>query len=230
MAATPKKGVQCKICNHPGRVQIDAMLLNGTPYSDIIRAMKAAHPGEEPLIPSNFSRHKSRHLLTQPIKLTEIDPETGQEQVGYLVGHLVNAPIVPKSAIPLPEERISVPDGLAIIINLAVRNALEDPSSVTIKDGLAAMDLARKLGLRGDDMDEFRSSWDAVTKKKSELRRRVRKRTVTVDEVEIEQGGSQEENTGEIIDVKPETAETVAPAEWSPEDLKLLEGPDEAEA
>lgn len=218
---------QCKICSHPGRVEIDAMLLNGAPYENIINRMKAAYPAWELLNKANLSRHKSRHLLTQPITVEEVDPATGEVKQGFLVGHLASAPLIPKDAIPAPEERISLPDALAVIIQVGLRNALHNPELVTPKDVLAAIEIARKLGLRGDDTEEFRDAWAALGQKRGEMKKKARRRKVTVTEetVEVESGQEPQAEEPIIIDAEP-----VVPDEWSDDELRLLEGGDGAQS
>jgi hypothetical protein len=214
---------QCKVCAHPGRVEIEAMLLNGASYTSIISRMKAAYPGWTELYGANLSRHKSRHLLTKPIQVKELDPETGEVSQGYIVGHLSSAPLVPKDAIPAADDRISVPDALAVIINVGLRNALNNPELVTIKDLMAALELARKLGLRGDDSEEFRDAWAALSAKRGELKQKARRRKVTVTEETVEVEHNRRGAGPEVID-----AEVVTPDDWTEEELKELEAPDGA--
>jgi hypothetical protein len=204
------------------------MLLNGAKQQAIIDKMKYAHPGEPELNKSNLSRHYHNHLITQPIKTTETDPETGEVREGFIVGHLTQHIAVPKEAVPPPEERISIPDALAVIINAGVRNAIVNPASVSPKDLLAAIEIARKLGLRGDDDEEFRDAWKALGEAKSggNTRKSKRRRKVTVEEEETveERGG----RPAEVISRKPGEpevidAEVVTPAEgWSDEEMGLL--------
>lgn len=212
---------RCKVCNHPGRTEIDAMLLNGTPYDKIAARMQAAHPGAEKLERDNLSRHKKNHLLTRPITVEEVDPATGEKKTGFLVGHLTTAPIVPKDAIPAIEDRISLPDALDIIINVGLRNALLTPDLVTTKDVIAAIEIKRKLGLGGKDEEDFRAAWEALGQKRGELKRKSRRRKVTVTEEEVEVSDAGPE-PGEIIDaeVVPEL-----PDEWTPDEWKQLEEP-----
>jgi len=236
---------QCKICGepeHPGRVEIDAMLLNGAPYKAIIARMEAAHPGAEDLTEPNLSRHKNRHLLTKPIKTTEVDPETGEVKEAYIIGHLTEAPIVPKSAIPKPTEVTPLPDALGLIINCGLINIAKNPALVSPTILIMAIDMARKMGVGGKEVEEFAAAWSALNREKSKARA---KRTTTVTVEETIDGAA----TGQTAKLACPTcgepsqpgakfciacgaslgiidAEVVAPAAWSEDDLKLLESPE----
>ena len=63
---------RCKVCNHAGLSEIDAMLLSGAKYSLVISRMKASHPTETILTYPNLTHHKKAHLLTRPIKVKEM--------------------------------------------------------------------------------------------------------------------------------------------------------------
>lgn len=222
MARETVKPGQCKVCGsppHPGRREIDAMLLNGAAYKAIIARMQAAHPGAYDLTEPNLSRHKNRHLLTQPIKTTEIDEETGEEREAYIIGHLASAPMVPKSALPKPTEVVPLPDALGLIINAGLLNIARNPSLVTPPVLMAAIDMARKLGVGGKEVEEFAAAWGALNRAKAKGKRTT---TVTVtkeEEVEVRGGPS-----ADIIDVEPEP-----PEEWSAAELGLLAAPENVE-
>lgn len=206
----------CKVCNHPGRTEIDAMLLNGAKYRDIIARMKAAHPGEPELIPANLSRHKTNHLLTQPITVVGADGETE----GYIVGHLTTALTVNKEAIPAPSETVTIPEALRTVMNAGVKNIQNHPELVTPIILMQAIDTARKMGILSSEQEEFAKAWADVGKRKEGLKRKV-KRTVTVSQEEEVEAHPTVEPAEPIIE-----AEVVTPAEWSDADLKLLEAPD----
>lgn len=201
------------------------MLLNGTQYDKIIARMKAAHPGEPELTRDNLSRHKKGHLLTRPITVEEVDPETGEKKTGFIVGHLAAAPIVPKEAIPAIEDRISLPDALDLIINIGLRNALYNPDLVTMKDVISAVEIKRKLGLGGGEEEDFRQAWEALGQKRGAMKKKSRRRKVTVTEEEVELSSQDTEpEVGDVID--GEVVQTL-PDEWSPEEMTLLEAPNE---
>lgn len=151
----PKAGQgQCKVCTHPGQAEIDAMLLNGATGKAIIARMKAAHPGAVEITEPNLSRHKKNHLLTKPIKTTEVD-ENGEVKEAYIIGHLTKAITVPREAIPKPTEVVNIPDALGVIINAGVRNILNSPEWVTPQILMFALDMARKMGIGGKEIEEF---------------------------------------------------------------------------
>lgn len=215
---------QCKVCAHPGKAEIDAMLLNGAKYSAIIARMRAAHPEAPELIPSNLTRHKNAHLLTKPIKVSEVNPETGEVQEGYLIGHLSQAITAPKEVIP--DEAVSVPDALKVIINAGVRNIAHNPELVTPQMLIAALDMARKIGLGGNDQEEFKDAWKELGKRKGEMTRKAKRRktTMTVEEEVEETVHEDAAPPGDIIDAEVVSGVAVTPEEWSEDDLKLLEG------
>jgi hypothetical protein len=203
----------CKVCNHPGRQEIDAMLLNAqAKYKDIIARMLKAHPGAPELNEPNLTRHKKAHLLTQPIKTTTVDPETGEEVEGYVIGHLSRAITVPKEA--LSPEGIPMPLALNTIIQAGIRNILQNPELVSPIILMQALEMARKLGIGGSEEDEFKSAWEELGKK-----RRVKKTTKTTvtKEVEVEATPTDARTDPDIIDVTPSP-----PSEWSADDLALL--------
>jgi hypothetical protein len=202
-------GTACKVCNHPGRGEIEAMLLNGAEHKPIIAKMQAAHPGAPVLNGPNLTRHYKNHLITKPIMVKTTDGETGAEIEGYVAGHLSRSLTISRDAIPKKEDRISVPEALAIIINAGARNVVMNPDTVTPKDMLAAMEMARKLGLGGQADDEFADAWKALNRNKK------RKTTLTVETTE--ELPAEEPPT--IIDVTGQTGD------WPAEDLKLLEAP-----
>ncbi len=214
MAANKRGGYgQCKICFHPGKAEIDAMLLNGeATYTVIVSKMKAAWPGAPVISAPNISKHKKNHLLTRPIKTTEVDPATGQQTEAYLIGHITEAITVPRQAIPTQEQVVSIPEALGTIINAGIRNILTDPSVVTPQMVLLALDMSRKLGIGGKEVEEFQEAWRALEKAKAKVKGK-RTTTVTVEETV--------ERDGDTVDG------TVAPAAgWEEADLKLLGGPD----
>lgn len=211
---------QCKICGeppHPGLDEINLMLANGAQYKAIIARMKAAHPGAVELTEPNLSRHKTKHLLTKPMKTTEIDPETGEPREAYIIGHLSQAPIVPKSAVPKPAEVVPLPDALGLIINAGLLNIARNPEIVTPAILMMAIDMARKMGVGGKEVEQFEEAWKNLNRAKAKAKRTT---TVTVEE-EVE---GPVQKPGDVIE-----AEVVKPTEggWSEEDLKLLEAPGE---
>jgi hypothetical protein len=89
---------------------------------------------------------------------------------------------------------------------------------------MIALDMARKMGIGGKEVEEFADAWRELNRAKSKAKAKG-KRTTTVtveEEVELRPEG----NGGEVIDVTP--VNTPADAEWSEEELRLLEAPKEA--
>lgn len=209
---------RCKTCNHPGLQAIDAMLLNGAKYKDIIAKMLAAHPGEVELNEANLSRHWSDHVQAMPIKVDTTDPETGLVTQGYLAGHLMQTLDVDREK--LPKNAVPIADALKTIISAGVRNILLDPTLVGPKELVAALEMARKLGLFGNDAEEFAEAWKEFAAAKQSGRKKRTTRTVTVQQTE-----ELDEDAPQIIDVQP-----VTPEEWSEADIKLLEGPNDEKA
>ena len=180
------------------------MLLNGAKYKDIIAKMKAAHPGEVELNDANLSRHWKDHIQTQPIAVTTTDPETGLTTQGYLAGHLMQSLDVPKEMIP--RDAVPIADALKTIIAAGVRNILLDPMLVGPKELVAALDMARKLGLFGDDAEQFAEAWKAFASAKESGKKRKTTRKVTVEQTEeLEEDIKRADE--EIIDILP--------AEWA---------------
>lgn len=170
---------RCRVCNHPGVDEINAMLLNAAPYKNIIKRGKAAYPEEPPLNEAALSRHFHRHLITKPIKTEELDLTTGDMVEGYLVGHLTRAMEVPKEVIP--KDPIGLSDALKVIINAGIFNIMNNPGVVTPAVLVSAIDMARKMGIGGREGEEFNDAWAALNEKKNQQRRK-RKRTVTLTE------------------------------------------------
>lgn len=220
---------RCKICNHPGRQAIDAMLLGGAAkYKDIIAKMKAAHPGEPELNEANLSRHWKDHVQTQPIAVSRADPETGEQITGYLTGHLSEALVVQKDAIPTNEQSVTLPDALKVIINAGVRNILLNPLLVGPKELVAAIEMARKMGLLGNDTEEFAAAWKEFAKAKSRSPGKTKRtRRVTVEETQEDEIGPDEAPLP--ANLAPPDIIEVRPVEWSEDDLKLLEAPADEE-
>lgn len=214
---TPQSGrTACRVCTHPGKEEIDAMILNGTDYNMIIRRMCAVHPTVKPLTKPNLSRHKSNHLLNRPITVVD---ENG-EKLTYITGAVVaERMVVPKEAIPDP---VSLPDALAVIIAAGVINILQNPQVVTPTVLVQALELMRKGGLNSDEQEQFRQAWASLGKMKKELSSRARrKRTVTFEE---------EINVTSQVDPAPENVEPpaepplldVTPDEWNPDELERV--------
>ncbi len=206
---------RCKACNHPGAQALNAMLLNGAKYKDIIAKMKAAHPAEVELNDANLSRHWRDHVQTEPIAVETTDPDTGLVTRGYLAGHLMQTLDVPKEMIP--RDAVPIADALKTIIAAGVRNILLDPKMVGPKELVAALDMARKLNLFGDEAEAFSEAWKAFGASKSAGKRK-RTRKVTVEETqELEDDDDGKRADEEIIDILP--------AEWaemSGDEPKLL--------
>ncbi|MDQ2996964.1 MAG: hypothetical protein M3R61_07915 [Chloroflexota bacterium] len=71
-------GTACKVCNHPGRGEIEAILLNGAEHKPIIAKMKTAHPEAPELNGPNLTRHYKNHLINQPILVTTPEGADGE--------------------------------------------------------------------------------------------------------------------------------------------------------
>src|SRR4051794_2321254 len=168
------------------------MQLNAAPQNAIVAKMKATYPGEPEINGSNLTRHYKNHLITKPIKVTDA---TGIE--GYLDGHTVSRDLsFDRAIIPAADQRITLPDALAVIIQAGIRNIALNPDIVTPKELMAAMDMARKLGLGGKDSEEFAAAWQALDRSKNKTKRKT---TVTVEEtVEV----TAQKPTGDVIDAE----------------------------
>lgn len=188
----------CKVCRHPGREEIDRMLLNGTPYANIATRMRTVHPSAPPLSPPNLSTHKNRHLLTQPIAVLE-----GDGSQGYLTARVSTTLIVPKDNIP--SETPTLPESLRIVINAGLRNILAHPELVTPRVLMEALEVQRKIGLGGEDSEAWMAAWEELGKVQASQKTR-RRRKVTVEE-EVVGGGAP------AITVVP-------PDEWAADEVK----------
>lgn len=209
--------IRCKVCLHPGRTEIEAMTLNAAPYGSIATLMRKKYPAEPKLLAANISRHKSAHLLTQPIAI--IDPETGERGNSYLTPVEVNKQLlVDRKALPAPEDGVSAEDALRVIINAGISNILADPSIVTPKFLIAALVEARARRLGGDD-DTFKDAWAALAGERAKERpKTTRRRRVTVEEETISDGTSSAD-TGPVV-----AGAVVPPDEWSEVELTPLLG------
>lgn len=177
---------KCKCCFHPGVKEINLMLGTRTSHTTIIEAMKRKYPAEIKLTSSNLSNHYSNHLLNSPVLIDEVDETTGELKEAFIVSHLSQAPLVSKEAIPDKADRVSVPDAIAVILNVGTRKALEDPSFVTPAMFVAALEMARKGGFNSKEDEEAVEAWTGVNERKKASRKKVTStRTVTVEE-EIE--------------------------------------------
>lgn len=181
-----KAGVhQCKTCSHPGHQEIDAMLLNGTPYPAVIRRMQQLFPEAPFLTASNLTTHKARHLLGRPITRETTD-ETGTRVIQtYITGaYEAQNIVIPPEAVPtLPD----LASSLKIIIAAGLHNILSNPALVTPKDAITAIQELRRLGGGADELEKLLGAWSDVASKKAQMTKTAkRKRTVTVeDEVSL---------------------------------------------
>jgi hypothetical protein len=225
-----KGGRPCKICGHPARAEIEAMILNGASYAAIINRAKVAFPKEPELSDKNISYHRTKHLLTKPIATTEIDPETGELKMGYLIGHLSKTIEVRKE--DLPKSAPTLPEALRTIINAGIRNIMIDPATVTPAILMLALETARKLNLGSGDEDDFKEAWGALGVKKNAIKERAsrakRTRRVTIEETTEEERDGQEAE-GEVIDAEPVRPELPDP-DWSIDSLIRSVPDDEAAA
>lgn len=199
-------GRACKVCIHPGRDTIDAMLGAEYEADEIISWATEKHPETPALYAWNLSRHGQLHPLHTP-EGVEMPVRAGSALVPAGGAQAVSV----KAFVPPPEERVSLADATAIVLNLALQNAIRNPESVTLKDAAAFAELGRKLGLKGNDADEFKKAWDALASEKdasSKRGKRTTKVTVTKETVEEPEGSA--EPSPEIIDVTPEAPDTWA--------------------
>ena len=203
---------ECKACAHPGRAELEAMILNGAEYAAIITRMRQVHPDAPILTKPNLSTHKTRHLLTQPITRV-VETEDGQQvEQTYLTGHFESKSIViPRDAIP---EIPGLAEALKIIIAAGLQNVLHNPALVTVDKLIQALDLYKKIGGAGaNELETLMGEWGAVEKRKGELKKTAKRtRKVTVEE------------TTEETTAQPATApagETIE-GEWSAEELETL--------
>jgi hypothetical protein len=177
-----KTGIsKCKVCRHPGAKEIDTMILNGTGYPAIVARMRQVHPGEPALAAPALSRHKTNHLLNNPIT-REVVGEDGVTTIQtYVTGQYESQNLViPPEAIPqIP----SLIDSLKVIIAAGLHNVLVNPGIVTPDKLLAALVELRKAGGGTDDLNTFLGAWDNVGKAKKDMQRKAKTiRTVTVSE------------------------------------------------
>lgn len=204
---------ECKACAHPGRTELEAMILNGAEYNAIITRMRQVHPDAAVLTKPNLSNHKRNHLLTQPITRV-VKGEDGQvvEQT-YLTGHFESKSIViPKEAIP---EVPGLAEGLKIIIAAGLQNILHNPGIVTVDKLIAAMELYRKIGGAGaNELESLMGEWGEVAKRKDQLKKTAKRtRRVTVEETT---------ETEETAAPPSAPADETIDGEWSEADLENL--------
>lgn len=203
---------ECKVCAHPSRTEIEAMILNGAEYNAIISRMKQVAPDAAVLTKPNLSTHKRNHLLTQPItKVVETDDGQQVEQT-YLTGHFESKSIViPRDAIP---EIPGLAEALKIIIAAGLQNVLHNPALVTVDKLIQALDLYKKIGGAGaNELETLMGEWGAVEKRKGELKKTAKRtRKVTVEET------TTEETTGPATAAQAETID----GEWSEAELETL--------
>lgn len=204
---------ECKVCAHPGRAEIEAMILNGAEYAAIITRMRQVAPDAPALTKPNLSKHKNNHLLNRPITRV-VEGADGQvvEQT-YLTGHYESKSIViPRDAIP---EIPGLTEGLKIIIAAGLQNVLHNPALVTVDKLIQAMELFRKIGGAGaNELESLMGEWGAVEKRKGELKKTARRtRKVTVEE------------TTETTEAAPQAADPASEpieGEWSEAELDSL--------
>lgn len=207
--------MECKVCTHPGKAEIDAMIINGVKYPVIIRRMKEVHPGAPELIPSNLSNHKHNHLLNNPITVVG---EDGEKQTYITGAYPAPLPAIPDEPATIP----SLENALSQIIGIGLHNMRNNPALVTPKDVLAAIDALRKLGGGADPVKEFLGAWQGVAEKKGEIKTKAKRtRSVTLTET-TETEAAQPAASGEVIDATP--------AEWSADELDTLALPPPREA
>ncbi len=203
---------ECKVCGHPGRAEIEAMILNGAEYNAIISRMKQVAPDAPILTKPNLSTHKTRHLLTQPITRV-VETEDGQQvEQTYLTGHFESKSIViPRDAIP---EIPGLAEALKIIIAAGLQNVLHNPALVTVDKLIQALDLYKKIGGAGaNELETLMGEWGAVEKRKGELKKTAKRtRKVTVEET------TTEETTSPAAAAQAETID----GEWSEAELETL--------
>lgn len=161
-------GATCKVCNHPGKEEVNTLLLNSRPHQEIIKKMARAYPDEPVLIPANLSRHYHNHVVNNPIVVHNEDGSETQ----YITGATrANAIVIAKEAIP---DMVPIQDALKVIIAAGVSNIIDDPKSVTPNVLVMALQELKKLGgsIAGDEMAQ---AWAAAKKTK-------RTRKVTMEE------------------------------------------------
>ncbi len=172
---------KCRVCRHPGAKEIDTMILNGTGYPAIVARMRQVHPGEPALAAPGLSRHKTQHLLNNPIT-REVVGEDGVTTIQtYVTGQYeAQSLMIPPEAIPAIPSLI---DSLKVIIAAGLHNILNNPGIVTPDKLIAALIELRKAGGGTDDLNTFLGAWDNVGKAKKDMQRKAKTtRTVTVSE------------------------------------------------
>lgn len=174
---------RCKVCTHPGLDEINAMLLNATPYTAIIRRMTKAHPGAPELSSPNLSTHKKNHLLARPIT---VQTEAGETQMYASGAFLTRQLSVAKEDLPV--DNLTLPEALRTIIVAGVRNILLNPELVTPAVLIQAVEVARKAGLFTGQTEEFEEAWALLNKERP---KRKRTRKVTLEET-VEEGQPEE--------------------------------------
>lgn len=199
-SARRKTGARlCKVCAHDGRATIDALLDRGDAYPEIIAWAKENHPDAPELNPSNLSRHKSNHPLWKVAGLELPAKGAGKALVP------AGAPLTPlsvRAAVPPLEERVTLAEATAIVLNLALQNALRNPESVTLKDAAQFAELGRKLGLRGNEEDDFRKAWEQLAGEKGAAKAAKKVKVKVTKEIEASRDEGEEPGP-EVIDVTP---------------------------
>src|SRR3954466_3261424 len=94
---------ECTVCAHPGVAEVNAMVLNGTSYGEIIDRMMVVHPQAPQLSKQAMTRHKANHLLNQPITVGEIGEDgTTIERTTYVTG------VIRSETLEIPENALKV--------------------------------------------------------------------------------------------------------------------------
>lgn len=195
---------ECRVCAHPGKEEINAMILNGTEYQAIISRMVTVHSGEEELTKASLSRHKTNHLLNQPITVTSDD---GTKETTYITG------VIRSEALTIPPEQVPVlgqitlEQALWTVATAGILNILNNPGTVSPRTTIEALGLLKDLKEGAPEKEGWEDAWNELGAKKSELKQKAKgkrtKRTVTVEEtvteVSVEQSAAPESSVPEPV-------------------------------